>query len=95
MTMRTYKSTVRKAHEAYTALLAAGEAARLSEYGARQTITRALDPMQEAVNVLRTQVCGRCSSHGYFKNPDGPGERQCLHPDVPFYDLSTGQIWGN
>lgn len=92
MTMRTYKATVRKAHEAYTALLAAKDGARHSEYGARERISMALDPMQAAVNALRPQVCERCNDRGYFKNPEGPGERGCLHPDVPFYDISTGEV---
>lgn len=93
MTMRTYRATVRKAHETYVALRKASFAEPHTAYGAKEAIRGALDPMQAAVNALRVQVCDRCGERGYYKDPSGPGEMGCLHPDVPFYDLGTGEVW--
>jgi hypothetical protein len=90
--MRAYKAMVRKAHELSIRL----EAASMNtprRYPERDQIARALPPMQLAINAVRVQVCRRCDDGGYDPHPPVPGRNECRHPEVPIYDLRTGQPW--
>lgn len=88
--MRTYKATVRKVHEARTALYTAGLSARSSS---RELISDVLAPMQSAINSLRVQVCQDCNEAGYYVKPGDPyASHGCHHPNVPFYDVETGEV---
>lgn len=90
MSLRTYKSMVRKTREAYVALRTGGETAA---YFHRKEISNALNQLQPALDALRVQVCRSCDSRGYFEKPDDPCTSwSCLHPAVPFYDVTTGQV---
>jgi hypothetical protein len=62
-------------------------------YPERDQIAGALPPMQVAINALRVQVCRRCDDGGYDPHPPVPGPGECRHPEVPIYDLRTGQPW--
>ena len=89
MSMRTYKATVRKAHEAYLALSAAAETAEHSE---AMQLASAMDSLRCVVDALRIQVCTKCSPRGYFTKPDDPyTSHGCRHEDVPFCDVRTGE----
>ncbi|BAL87193.1 hypothetical protein AMIS_19730 [Actinoplanes missouriensis 431] len=90
MNLRTYKATARKAHEAYTALKAAAETA---DYSDAQRICKVLNPqMQDAIDALRPQVCRDCNQYGSLPMDDNGWIRKCNHPNVPAYDVRTGEV---
>jgi hypothetical protein len=89
MSMRTYKASVRKIHEAYVVLNAAADGA---EYEIRCRIWDAISPMQAAIDALRVRVCRTCGRHGNLPVDSEGWSRTCQHPDVPVYDVRSGDI---
>lgn len=89
LTPARYQATVRKLHAAYLGLAKVLETA---EYFQAEQIARAMGELRRVPDELRVQVCTRCSKGGYFGEPDDPyTAHSCDHPDVPRYDVRTGE----